>query len=227
MILTRPQAVSELFWAGLTPLLQTRCRPVICPLLEIRTLDVETPDSDDLSAIFSSSNGVRAALEGRGRRAFCVGAATTELARSRNWRAEMAGQNADELIAHVRRAAPSGPLVHFSGRHTRGDICGALSASGLNASNVALYDQVPLAPDATCRTEIRADGPKLVPLFSPRTAGIFASHGLGARGLHVVAFSPAVADALGDLQVVDLVIARQPDAQSMRDALEIALNRLG
>ena len=224
LIMTRPRSASQAFLVLLPAPVRAMFRPITSPLIEIVRLDASVTLSGDDGVIFSSANGVHAAPDGDGRAAFCIGPATTHAAKQRGWAAEQSGTDADSLVATLIATRPGRRLVHLSGTHTRGDIAARLSAAGLTAEHVALYDQrlCGLTPEAA---QAISDAPLVVvPLFSPRTAAQFAHIAPRTSSVHAVALSPAVAGALGGAPLSDLTIATHPDAQAMAAALaELAL----
>lgn len=83
---------------------------------------------------------------------------------------------------------------------------------------------MPLTPAA--RAALSGSAPLLVPLFSPRSAGLMAPEIANARApLHIAAMSPAVAEAL-PLQVRGgVAMAPVPDAEGMLQALAGLMGR--
>jgi len=219
LIMTRPRSASQAFLDRLPAPVCARFRPIISPLIEIVSLDISVALSGDDGVIFSSANGVQAAPDGDGRAAFCVGSATTRVAQQRGWAARQSGTDADSLIATLIATRPARRLVHLSGLHTRGDIAARLSAAGLLAEHIALYDQrlCGLTPEAA--KSISCAPMVVVPLFSPRTAAQFAHVAPRTSSVHAVAFSPAVAGALDGATLSGLTIATHPNAQAMGAAL--------
>jgi len=208
---------------SLDPCTREQLAPLYSPLIQITA----QPDPVDMrasdAAIFTSANGVLHAPPGQGRAAFCVGTATTAAARAKGWNAQHAGDDADGLVATIAQIAPGQRLFHLSGTHTRGNITQRLSQAGLSTAHHAVYDQIlcPLTPDAmTC---LHGGKPAIVPLFSPRTAAHFASQINDLGSVHVVALSPAVADAIQGKLVASLTVVPHPNAQAMGAAIATLL----
>jgi len=219
LIMTRPRSASQAFLVLLPAPVRAMFRPITSPLIEIVRLDASVTLSGDDGVIFSSANGVHAAPDGDGRAAFCIGPATTHAAKQRGWAAEQSGTDADSLVATLIATRPGRRLVHLSGTHTRGDIAARLSAAGLTAEHIALYDQRlrGLTPEAA---QVISSAPLVVvPLFSPRTAAQFARIAPRTSSVHAVALSPAVAGALDGALLSGLTIATHPNAQAMGVAL--------
>jgi uroporphyrinogen-III synthase len=223
VLLTRPRAQS----AGFADQIRARLpglRVVIAPLMEI----VSTGGVPDLAAgdavIFTSANGASRAGQGNGRRAWCVGERTAAAAREAGYDACVAGRTADELVARLRAVRPAGRLVHLHGAHTRGDVVARLAADGLQVDGVAIYDQVAVPPDAAFHAALAA-APVIAPLFSPRSAMLFAEaagQATDARppsGLRPVALSTAVRDSLPAAWHGATTVCDRPDATAMLDGI--------
>ncbi|MBF9042716.1 uroporphyrinogen-III synthase [Rhodobacterales bacterium HKCCE4037] len=214
LLLTRPRAASERFAEGLDGF-----DVVIAPLMEIVGTGEPITLDGIAGVILTSENAVpflpRAALP-----AYCVGPRTADAARAAGFDADVLGPDADGLVAELSRRAPRGPLLHVHGRHTRGEVEGRLRKAGLEAHGIAVYDQRAVPPDDAFHEAMRQPQ-VIVPLFSPRSAMLFAeavSCPLDAATL--IAMSDAVRDALpAQLQPRTTVLAR-PTGAEMRKALE-------
>ncbi|CAN0167421.1 unnamed protein product, partial [Chrysoparadoxa australica] len=223
LLMTRPRGAAERFVASLPPDVRDRVRPIYSPLIAIEGLDADV-DFKDEAAVFSSANGVAHGPLGAGRRAYCVGAATTRAALARGWAAEERGQTAEALIAGLIAHPPAQPLIHLSGVHTRGDIAARLTAQGIQTRNVAIYDQVAQPLTAEARAAVARGNPLMLPLFSPRTAAQFANQVPKAATVHVIALSDAVADPLVGASYGRVTVAARPDANAMSDEIARVLN---
>lgn len=229
LLMTRPHEASEAFVETLPESLRSRLRVVISPLIEIRISETPVQVDPSETLIFSSANGVRAAVAmdvPRGGTAFCVGAATTSRAEEAGWTARFMGKDADALVARLVREAPAGKLCHLHGAHTRGDIVPRLREAGLTVREAVVYDQptVPLSDEAV--RLVASESPMLVPLFSPRTAGAFAAQAVARPGLVPLCLSANVADPLRASGFGAVKTAARPDAESMVALLESELGRL-
>ncbi|MEP1962669.1 uroporphyrinogen-III synthase [Tateyamaria sp.] len=219
LILTRPRLASEFFFASLPESLRVLFTPVFSPLIEIVNLDVTVQMALEDAAIFTSANGVLAAPNGQGRRAYCVGPATTKAAKSCGWSPEQAGTDAKSLLAALKDKRPMQRLFHLSGQHARGDVAAQLTQAGLNVERVVLYDQRLCDLTEMAINTLRREERIIVPLFSPRTAAQFVAVAPQTASVHVVALSRDVANALGTAQLASLAVAARPDAQAMSTAL--------
>lgn len=223
LILTRPKAQSETFAAEVAHRLPGRFTPLVAPLLEIAF----TPRPLDLGGVgfllFTSANGVEAfaaASPDRSLPALCVGAMTAAAAGNLGFEARSAAGDVaalTDLAASLWRKG-DGAMLHVRGRHAAGDLIGALSARGVPAGSVELYDQVrrPLSDEA--RAVIARGEAVVVPLFSPRTARLFAAAtvDLDLSRATVVALSEAAAAPLAGGR---RLVATTPGREGMLDAL--------
>lgn len=190
------------------------------PLLRIEPLRGAAAPSPQEEAVFSSSNGVRFAPPGDGRRAWCVGARTTGSAQNAGWEAEQAGDTAAELIKRILAERPAADLVHLSGAHTRGAICESLQAAGLRARRIVLYDQQLLSLSPVARALFDGSGQVIVPLFSPRAAAQFVAECPAPGQVIAVFLSDAVAAGTGQTAFSQRITAGTPDAVSMAAGIE-------
>jgi uroporphyrinogen-III synthase len=223
LLLTRPRETAKRFAleaASRWP----QARVAIAPLMEIVPVGAQ-PSLDGVdSVIFTSVNGVARAGPGGGRHAWCVGARTAEAAARAGFAADLAVETADDLVAALTALAPGGRIVHLHGRHRRGDVAGRLAAAGLNVAGIAVYDQRAAAPDSVFFDALAAER-LIVPLFSPRSADLFARAAapvLGddpRAGMRLVALSAAVRAALPGTWRAATDIAARPEAGAMLDAV--------
>lgn len=226
VLLTRPRAQSEAFATILTQRF-AQLDIVIAPLIEIVPMG-DPGDLGDLGevagVIFSSMNAVAHAGPGRDLPAYCVGAQTTDAARAAGFAAICEGRTADELVAALTASRPAGPLLHLHGRHQRGDIAGRLAQAGLTVRGRVIYDQAAVPPGTAFQTAL-ARRPLIAPLFSPRTATLFAEASGTHWGnavpdrVHLIALSAAVAEALPPEWRDGTDIAPTPDRGGMLDGI--------
>lgn len=221
--MTRPRAASDAFVATLSKAVRAQLDPVFSPLIDIIPVQSDVDMGPQNSAVFSSRNGVMVGPEGGGRVAYCIGPATTKAALEKGWNARHVGHDADSLVDALQAMRPQGPLVHLSGRHTRGNITGRLAQTGLNITNIAVYDQIlrPLSDEA--RQVILNASRVIVPLFSPRSATQFVQSAPTLRSVQVIALSTAVAREIPGHAVLSVIVTARPDAQAMGAALAEAL----
>ena len=224
VLLTRPHEQSLAFAAVLDSRFGDRLRCIVAPLMAPRFLSPQMPEGHFDAVIFTSLSAVDAARRLNAplpTRAFCVGARTAEAARAAGFVATSAEGDAGDLVAAILSDPPKGRLLHLRGQDSTGDVAERLTAHGITTIPVILYrqDPQPLTADAT--SLLQNPAPVILPIFSPRSAELLAT-ALPAPSrarLHIAAMSASVAKAAAVLPHAALVIARQPDADSMLDAV--------
>lgn len=222
LLLTRPEAASRRFIGQLDPVIMAQVEVVISPLIRIACRTDPISFEGIRGLIFSSANGVLSAKSVTDRRdlpCFCVGLATTRAARQAGWTAHQAGQDADTLVAALCRDKPDAPLLHLRGEHGRGNVAQRLTERGLITREQVIYEQLaePLTPEA--QKALQGSGPVIAPLFSPRTAQLFAAQ-TPRRAVTVAALSAAVAQEVAGNASIRAHVAAQPDAQAMGQLVE-------
>lgn len=220
VILTRPAAQGDRFAADLRARFGDAVDVILSPLIAPVFPAVTLPDGDFRAVILTSETGAQAAarLPGVMRAAWCVGDRTAEAARSLGFDARSAAGDADALVAAVLASGEPGPLIHLRGRDSRGEVASRLTAAGLPTAERVVYAQEAQPLTDAARAVLQSDAPVIVPLFSPRTAQLFAATHPKAP-LYIAALSPAVAAGLGDLACQRMTFADHPDAKAMLQAL--------
>ncbi|MEO1797665.1 MAG: uroporphyrinogen-III synthase [Pseudomonadota bacterium] len=219
-LLTRPRAEAERFAARVKETLGLES--LIAPLLRIESREVEVSWTDYSALILSSARAAERLTSlgvPPGMLCFCVGARTAQTARNAGMDGRVAGQNADELVAHVASEAPPGRLLHLHGEHTRGDIVGRLATAGVDCREIIVYQQLAqdLPSDLIARSQ--AGLHLLAPVFSPRTATLLARSELDWPHVTLVAMSANVAQALADLPAPEIAVARLPNEAAILEAM--------
>ena len=183
---------------------------VEAPMMRIRF--AETLPALAPGLIFTSQNAVAAyrALGGpKGRPVWCVGPRTAQAAEAAGLDLRGVAPDAGALARSLPDGAP--PLLHLRGAVQRGDLAAALRARGLTARDAVVYAQEAIAlSDAGCAV---LESGAIVPLYSPRSAALFAAACPPAAWprLRLLSLSPAVADALP----IASEIAAAPDGAAM------------
>lgn len=218
-LLTRPLDSARRFAAQLRDRLGD-VPVVVSPLLRIEPV-VPTPDLTGVRGlIFTSQNALSAVDDGQGRRCYVVGAATAAAARGRGFDPIAVEPDAETLFQRILADRPQGPLLHLRGRHARGNLAARLTEAGIETGQEVVYEQVETALTEEARALLNGELPVIVPLFSPRSAKIFARQHPGAAPILIAAMSDAVVEALGELPVKRLERAETPDADAMIAAME-------
>ena len=229
VLVTRPLGEGQALVAQLSARFGPRVRPLLAPLMAAEFLRPNLPAGPFAAVIFTSAAGVAGAARLKAnlpQRAFCVGAKTAERARKAGFLALSADGNADALVALVQASRPDGRLLHLHGQDTRGDVAGRLVSAGIETVSSIVYRQVPQPLPAEALAILQANGPVIVPLYSPRSAVLFAAAlpDDTRADLHLVVISDAVAKAAARLAYRALVLAQRPDATAMLDAVAKALD---
>ncbi|MES2143380.1 MAG: uroporphyrinogen-III synthase [Pseudomonadota bacterium] len=232
IVLTRPAEQGARFAVELHDRFGDAIRVIQSPLLAPRYLQPHISGGAWTAVIFTSATAVAAFEQiwpSAGvlpRKAYCVGDRTAKAARDAGFAAVSAKGDAAALSALVLGARESGPLLHLRGQDTVGNIARQLVLAGIETDEAIVYAEVPQNLSEEARTALAATAPVILPVFSPRTAMILTRELTGARlvaPVFAVAFSPAVADALGAAGTAGLFVARRPDAPSMLAAIGEAL----
>lgn len=226
LVLTRLPEDSERFAEAVKEAFDPDLRVVLSPAFEIRAITPDViPEAADLIA--TSRHGVAqiTRLGLKARTVWCVGKRTAEAAKAAGYAARSADGDAEALINLILDERPEGPLLHVAGRDRRGDIADRLSDAGIACKVITAYAQVPRAPSKELQDVARGTTPVITPVFSPKTAMVFA--GLAWHGRwHGVAMSDAVAAVLTDLGCDTVETADAPTEVAMRDVTLAALVRL-
>ena len=223
VLLTRPEPDATAFARLLTAEFGARVRPVVAPLMAVEHLTRHLPEGAFDAVIFTSSAGVAAAKELQPllpKKAWCVGAKTARQATAAGWEAITGGGDADALVRAILTAQPRGRLLHLRGEDTRGAVAERLSSAGLETESLIVYRQVPQPLTREASELLQSSGVVIVPLFSPRSAQLFAEalptgH---AATLWLVGMSPAVADAAAGIDA-PVAVAERPDTVAMLAAI--------
>lgn len=192
-------------------------RVILSPLQEIFYAP-ELPDAGpEMALIFTSRNGVRAwqRVGGPPRRAYCVGDATRALAEAAGHTAVSAGGTVADLREMLLREAPRERMLYLHGKVTKRDLTGPLQAAGLRAVGVEAYQQVARPFSDVAREAMQGAAPVVAPLYSARSARLFAEGWRSAAPLMISAISEAAAEPVRALSPVRIERAAHPDGETM------------
>jgi uroporphyrinogen-III synthase len=219
LLLTRPQASSEAFWAALPRQIRDHVDFLINPLMSIHFTGPLPEMRGVAGLIFTSANALDAyaALGGTALDipAIAVGTGTGKALRAFGFKADIAGGTADQVVEHVLRHGYSGPLLHLRGENAIGDIAKRLTDAGVETSEAVLYTQELETFAQDTREALSQDRPILAPVFSPRTARQLGRESLGFDNIRFAAISQAVADALPADAAHRTKVSRRPDRDGM------------
>ena len=215
LLLTRPRADADRVLSALGPF---EGRVIVSPVLRIVAQGGTVPEG--AAVILTSAHALEGVTVPAGTVAWCVGDRTAEAARAAGLEARSAGGDAADLIAMIRAAAPKGPLVHLRGEHVAADVVGALDGFDVTERVTYRQEAAPLSEEA--RAALDGADPVLLPVFSPRSALALRDIAGRAAPRHVVAISPAVAEAAAALDPASVTVAETPDLSGMVRALRRA-----
>ena len=223
VLLTRPTDQSRRFCEAVRQRLGQDWPIVVSPLTRLVFLDPAVDLAGIAGLVFTSETAVAAFLRLSGRRdlrVWAVGPRTAEAAAAAGFQTCTGPGNAAGLADLLRAGPPAGKLLHVRGTESAFPLAETLNSAGTDTVQVVAYDQPPVPLSDEARTLLSGSGPVLVPLFSPRAAGLLRKAMTnGHAPLRVAAISDAVASAAQGLAADALVVARTPDSPGMLDAL--------
>lgn len=229
ILLTRPADEAKLT----ADLLQARgYKTFTDPMLLIEAIPNNEPIGHPQAVLFTSANGVRCApidLLEHCDQVFTVGDATAHEARSRGFKDVRNAQgNADDLLALcISRLDPAqGPLIHYVGDVSRGNLVERLKNKGFQAEERIVYKSNAV-DNLNPETQVFLTNGKITSalFFSPRTAKVFMQnlerHGLQDCLSKVAAYclSASVAEELKQGSWAEVRIAQKPDQDSLLELI--------
>lgn len=224
LLLTRPEAQSRRFAGAFRARFGGDWPVILSPLMEIVPVDPGPIAADCGDVVFTSENAVNELARrsrDRSATAWCVGTRTAAAARAAGFTIERGPGDAAGLVAAIRSSGRVGKVLWPRAVHAARDISSELKAAGIETISVIVYDQQSCTPSAEATAALSGRGPVLVPLFSPRSAQLFATAFPDpAAPLFVAAISTAVAEAAAAIPLRRCQIAQRHDAQAMLDALD-------
>ncbi len=224
LLLTRPRDRSEAFWQSLPDELRNQMDLVISPLIGFEPCGT-APDLSGLGGVIFTSSLATSAFRSlggtvpNGMTAYCVGDNTAKTAQKLGFRAISAGGSSPDLIQLIAAETPSLPLLHLRGTHSRGEVAKSLTELGMLTKEAVIYDQPALPLSNHAFQALSGTAPVIAPLFSPRTAALFAAGCRQESGIYLVYMSAAVAKEAIGLRVDGSLTAIVPNASAMRDAV--------
>lgn len=180
--------------------------------------------SGDENVIFTSETAVRAFARLEARRSFqawCVGERTAKVARHAGFKVSVGPGDAQGLAGIIERSRPGARYFWPHGADTAFDMASALNGAGVRTNSATVYDQVakPLSVEAS---EILQQAcPVLVPLFSTRSAALFAEEARHATAPLLIAVIGAhAAQEMAMLKPERCIVSARPDSESLLDAID-------
>jgi len=219
LLLTRPEPASRAFWDALPETARASVDLLTNPLISIHVTG-PLPDLTGFKRlIFTSANGLDAfrTLGGAPNSipSIAVGENTAATAAAQGFEVEMAGGNADRLVAFVQEKGYQGPLLHVRGEVSIGDVAQRLTDAGVTTVESILYEQRLEGLIGETQEALSQDRTTIAPVFSRRTARQLRGESEGQGGMVFAAISQSVADALPADAAPRTRIAKTPNRAGM------------
>lgn len=230
VLITRPEPQAGRLAGVLAARFGTAVTVVRAPLMTVEWLTPAPPDGSFAALVLTSETGARAAgrLRGTGTplpgHAFCVGDRTADEARAQGFAATSAGGDARDLIRLIERSPDEGALLYLHGEDRAADVAAGLPERHVVSYVVYAQRTLPLTGEAAAL--LLTEGTVIVPLYSPRSARLFAAACLAElrANLIPVAISVAAKEQLPPTLHPATRVAERPDGPSMLAAIERALS---
>jgi uroporphyrinogen-III synthase len=195
--------------------------PILAPLIEVQPTGAGPIDLAGVGALaFTSANGVWAFAsrsDVRDLPVFTVGAATARSARSAGFADVRSAEGDVTALAAMIKAAPrpNRLVLHAGAAEPAGDLVGALTAAGIAARRLDVYESVDVDPPPDARA--RLAGADIVLVHSPRAAAALARVIMEISDFHpdVLCLSAAIAAPLEGLELGGLAIAAAPTEDAL------------
>lgn len=227
MLVTRPAPDATETAARLAAL---DIEPVVCPVLECRTLPTSLPDATGFAALALTSANTLRALERRGAlaayrglRVFTVGDHTAQAARDAGFAdVTSAGGALGDLAELLAHAGLTGPVFYPAAREPAGDLARSLAPYGVMVITAPVYAMEPVAalPEPIL-AGLREGAFDAALFYSRRTAEAFVRlagpvlNRAARTRLGVLCLSEAVATPLIDAHFVRIGLADHPSEEAM------------
>lgn len=222
ILLTRPMAQSQRLARSLRTAFGAPLHIVISPLMQVAFLKPALPDITPAGLIFSSETAVAAYAQLEIRPvcpAWCIGPRTAKAAQRAGSETVFTARNAADLIAHIIHSRPIGPFLHLRGEDSVGNISVALTAAGIPTDAAVIYAQRSIALTTRALHLLSGTDRVTVPLFSARSAALFATATQPSAPLDIIAFSPTVAAALPAVLHAHTRTSPHPEAKAMMQTI--------
>jgi len=225
ILLTRPEAQSHRFAAGLSEALAPGFCVILSPLLRIEPLDVVLDLRGVGHLLLTSLNGVRAATRltvARDLPVSCVGKKTALAARKAGFSVRVVAPDSARLIAQLRARGPvARPYLYLRGQRVAHPIAALLGRAGITAREQVVYAQHDLPLNDAARRVLDGKNRVILPLFSPRTAQVFSTEArdLDLQQTTAVCLSAKVARKLDQGRFFRVLVAQHPDAAALQQEI--------
>ncbi len=225
-LLTRPLPQSQRFAAEITSrFADTRIE--ISPLMQAVAMVAQPLHGPFDAVIFTSETGVEfgSVISDLPKSAFCVGDRTTEAALAMGFDAVSAQGDWRDLVSLIKHKSQARRLLYLHALEAAVDLQNTLISAGLETISQAVYRQDPLDLTAQAQELLAGDKPVIVPLFSARSAQLFAAQLQTVRAnapIFAVVLSAQVADAIS-FPAQWVQISERPNSAEMLNAIALAL----
>lgn len=204
---------------------------IVSPLMRTRWLTPELTGHRVADIAFTSETAVEGyarLTQDRTARAWCVGPRTAAAAQMAGFAVIAGPGDAAGMARQIAAARPGAGVLWPHGTETAHDLQDLLRPAGIETIPLTVYDQRPQPPTDEALAALAGDGALVLPLFSPRSAHLFAQAAPIRRApLLVAAMSRAVAEAAAALAPERLEVAPHPDTPGILTALERLLDARG
>lgn len=221
LLLTRPRAASERFAQQFRARFGSDWPVIISPLLEIEPLDAEIPQTQAL--IFTSEHAIApvvAAGPAAGRRAYCVGGRTAQVARAAGFEVVRGAGGAAELLGVITQHHRGETLLHARGSEIAQPVAEKLNSAGIETKEAIVYAQIPHVPSIELRDALAGTVPVIAAVFSPNSGRQLLPLLIEAHApLRLATISEAAARTLAPVRAERQQIAASPDAEGMLAAM--------
>jgi uroporphyrinogen-III synthase len=189
--------------------------PLVAPVLEVHSLSPEIDLGGVGALAFTSANGVRAFAglsRDRGLPVFAVGGATSEAARGAGFASVLSADGDVEALARAIADSSgmlAGAVLHPGAAEPAGDLIGALTALGIAARAITVYE-TRILPAAV------PPGAEALLIHSPKAAEAVAGAGIGELTAYCI--SQAAAQPLAG-RVKHAAVAAEPNEAKLLSLL--------
>jgi uroporphyrinogen-III synthase len=224
MLVTRPEPDASETAARLSAL---DIEAVVEPLLFAETLPTTLPDAAGFSALAITSANALRALHDRDILSrylrlpvYAVGNRSAAAARTFGFEQVVSAEgSADDLVALLRHAGLTGPILYPAPQHQAVDLARALAPAGIMVITAPVYAMRPATGfSAVTRRALDAQALVAALFYSRRTAETFVklTAGLADRTrLGMLCLSEAVAEPLVKAHFVRVGLAEHPSEEAM------------
>ena len=222
LLLTRPHDQAFRFSKNLVRLGITSKNILVDPITKIEGVDVLYNFSSVRGLLITSANAVAylpAALVGSKLPTFCVGEATTRAALKQGLMAQHLAGTAQDLYNVLSGRFLEGPLLHLRGTYTTLDFEAYFRDTPIEVQNLIIYQQIAQDLRPETYTLLRGTVPIVLPIFSPRSAGLLCGLDLNWALHTCVAISEAVGTLCRTAGFGQVLVSPEPSAGSLLSTL--------